>query len=123
MKTWITAGSALVALMSGAALAAPPKIELVTPRAKVGAASLAVKVSQDGKPVSGATVTAKRLDMSPDSMGEMAMPVSKAQALPGGVYRFSTNLPMAGHYALTVAALAPGTRTPVTATFEVAAQP
>lgn len=114
---------ALLALANGAASAAPAKIELVTRHAKVGAVSLDVRVTQDGKPVAGAVVIAKRLDMSPDSMGEMAMPVSRAQTMPGGVYRFSASLPMAGHYALTVAVTLPGSKTPMTAKFEVAAQP
>lgn len=45
MKTLIIAASSLVALTSGAGYAAPAKIELVTPRAKVGAASLALTVA------------------------------------------------------------------------------
>ncbi len=123
MKTWIVSALALVALTSGAALAAPAKIELVTPQARIGSATLAIRLTQDGKPVSGATVIARRLDMSPDNMGEMAMPVGKALALPGGVYRFSANLPMAGHYALTVAAQLPGNKAPVTAKLKVAVRP
>ena len=61
-----------------------------------------------GKPVEGAVLFRTRLDMSPDSMGEMtakhvAMPTSEP-----GVYRFKADLTMAGGWAFKVMAKIPG---------------
>jgi YtkA-like len=61
-----------------------------------------------GKPVTGAVLFRTRLDMSPDSMGEMtakhvAMPTSEP-----GVYRFKADLTMAGGWAFKVMAKVPG---------------
>lgn len=61
-----------------------------------------------GKPVEGAVLFRTRLDMSPDSMGEMQ---AKHTALPGsepGVYRFKADFTMAGGWAFKVQAKVPG---------------
>ena len=61
-----------------------------------------------GKPVEGAVLFRTRLDMSPDSMGEMT---AKHAALPmaePGVYRFKADLTMAGGWAFKVMAKVPG---------------
>ena len=61
-----------------------------------------------GKPVEGALLIRTRLDMSPDSMGEMT---AKHTAMPGtdpGVYRFKADLTMAGGWAFKVQAKVPG---------------
>ncbi len=53
-----------------------------------------------GKPVDGAVLFRTRLDMSPDSMGEMT---AKHVAMPGsetGVYRFTADFTMAGRWVL-----------------------
>ena len=61
-----------------------------------------------GKPVEGAVLFRTRLDMSPDSMGEMT---AKHAAIPGtepGIYRFKADLTMAGGWAFKVMAKVPG---------------
>lgn len=61
-----------------------------------------------GKPVEGAVLFRTRLDMSPDSMGEMQ---AKHAAMPGsepGVYRFKADFTMAGGWAFKVQAKVPG---------------
>ena len=60
-----------------------------------------------GKPVDGAVLFRTRLDMSPDSMGEMT---AKHVAMPGtepGVYRFTADFTMAGGWALKIQAKVP----------------
>lgn len=61
-----------------------------------------------GKPVEGAVLFRTRLDMSPESMGEME---AKHVAMPGseaGVYRFKADFTMAGGWAFKVQAKVPG---------------
>lgn len=71
---------------------------------------LAVKLvhKPTGKPVSNAVLFRTRLDMSPDSMGEMT---AKHEAMPSaepGVYRFKADLTMAGGWAFKIMAKVPG---------------
>ena len=64
--------------------------------------------SRQAKPVDGALLIRARLDMSPDSMGEMT---AKHTAMPGtdpGVYRFKADLTMAGGWAFKLQAKVPG---------------
>ena len=78
---------------------------------KNGAGSeLAVRLvhKPTGKPVDGALLIRTRLDMSPDSMGEMT---AKHTAMPGtdpGMYRFKADLTMAGGWAFKLQAKVPG---------------
>ena len=61
-----------------------------------------------GKPVEGAVIFRTRLDMSPDSMGEMT---AKHSAIPGsapGTYRFKADFTMAGGWAFKLQAKVPG---------------
>jgi hypothetical protein len=61
-----------------------------------------------GRPVEGAVIFRTRLDMSPDSMGEMT---AKHAALPAGepgIYRFKADLTMAGGWAFKLQAKVPG---------------
>ena len=82
---------------------------------KNGAGSeLAVRLvhKPTGKPVDGALLIRTRLDMSPDSMGEMtakhtAMPPGTSGTDPG-VYRFKADLTMAGGWAFKLQAKVPG---------------
>ena len=86
-------------------------LEPVNVAVKNGAGSeLAVRLihKPSGKPVTGAVLFRTRLDMSPDSMGEMtakhvAMPTSEP-----GVYRFKADLTMAGGWAFKIMAKVPG---------------
>jgi hypothetical protein len=85
--------------------------EPVSADVKNGSGSeLAVRIihKPTGKPVEGAVLFRTRLDMSPDSMGEMT---AKHAALPSsepGVYKFRADLTMAGGWALKLMAKVPG---------------
>jgi hypothetical protein len=61
-----------------------------------------------GKPVEGAVIFRTRLDMSPDSMGEMTAKHTAQSAKEPGVYRFRADLTMAGGWALKLMAKVPG---------------
>jgi hypothetical protein len=61
-----------------------------------------------GKPVPNAVIFQTRLDMSPDSMGEMIGAVTPLPATEPGVYRFGVKVGMAGRWALKMAAKVPG---------------
>ena len=61
-----------------------------------------------GKPVEGAVIFRSRLDMSPDSMGEMTAKHTAQPAKEPGIYRFRADLTMAGGWALKLMAKVPG---------------
>ena len=61
-----------------------------------------------GRPVEGAVVFRTRVDMSPDSMGEMTAKHTAMPASEPGVYRFKADLTMAGGWALKLQARVPG---------------
>ena len=71
---------------------------------------LAVRLvdKRTGKPVEGAVLFRTRLDMSPDSMGEMTAKHTAEPSKEPGVYRFRADLTMAGGWALKVMAKVPG---------------
>ncbi|TIN47801.1 MAG: hypothetical protein E5Y32_06530 [Mesorhizobium sp.] len=75
-----------------------------------GGAIVAVRLldKRTGAPVANAVVFATRMDMAPDGMEAMSTPV---QALPPeepGIYRFKTNLTMAGGWRFSLAAKVQG---------------
>ncbi|MGE5266413.1 MAG: FixH family protein [Deltaproteobacteria bacterium] len=111
-KTGLAAAWLLVSLGTPAfAAASNYQFEPVAATVRGGAGSeIAVKLidKRTGKPVGGAVVFRTRLDMSPDSMGEME---AKHEPLPStepGVYRFKADFTMAGNWALTLQAKVPG---------------
>ena len=113
-KTFTIAALGLATIISAsAALAAATDYEFqpVSVDVKNGAGSeLSVRLvhKPTGKPVDGALLIRTRLDMSPDSMGEMT---AKHTAMPGsepGVYRFKADLTMAGGWAFKLQAKVPG---------------
>ena len=113
-RTFAFAALGLATIVSAsAALAAAADYEFqpVAVDVKNGAGSeLAVRLvhKPTGKPVDGALLIRTRLDMSPDSMGEMT---AKHTAMPGsepGVYRFKADLTMAGGWAFKLQAKVPG---------------
>ena len=61
-----------------------------------------------GKPVEGAVIFRTRLDMSPDSMGEMMAKHAAAPSTEPGIYRFKADFTMAGGWALKLQAKVPG---------------
>ena len=82
------------------------RFELVQQEAKVGEAVIAVRLvdQRSGKPVPDAVVFAKRLDMAPDAMVEMATKVEQVPSTEPGVYRFKAKLSMQGRWRLSLAA-------------------
>ena len=61
-----------------------------------------------GKPVPDALIFAKRIDMAPDGMASMAETIEQMPAQEPGVYRFKTNLTMAGRWQLSLGAKVQG---------------
>ena len=61
-----------------------------------------------GKPVPDALIFAKRIDMAPDGMASMAVTIEQMPAQEPGVYRFKTNLTMAGRWQLSLGAKVQG---------------
>jgi YtkA-like protein len=61
-----------------------------------------------GKPVDGAVLFRTRLDMSPDSMGEMTAKHAALTSTEPGVYKFRADLTMAGGWAFKLMAKVPG---------------
>ncbi len=86
------------------------RFELVQQEAKVGEAVIAVRLldRRSGKPVTDAVVFAKRLDMAPDAMEEMATKVEQVPSTEPGIYRFKAHLGMQGRWRLSLAAKVQG---------------
>ena len=61
-----------------------------------------------GRAVPDAVIYATRVDMSPDNMPTMIEPAEPLPSTEPGVYRFKTNLTMAGNWALSLAAKVQG---------------
>lgn len=61
-----------------------------------------------GKPVEGAVLFRTRLDMSPDSMGEMTAKHAAMPTSTPGVYAFKADFTMAGGWAFKLQAKVPG---------------
>ena len=118
----ITLARPLTAALLGAVLSVPAltssafadtkdyQFELVQQEAKVGDAVLAVRLvdKRSGKPVTDAVVFAKRLDMAPDAMEEMATKVEQVPSTEPGIYRFKAHLGMQGRWRLSLAAKVQG---------------
>src|SRR4051812_33103691 len=83
---------------------------LVSQEVKKGDALIAVKLvhKPSGRAIPDAVIFAKRIDMSPDNMGSMTGPLEPVAGGEPGVYRFKTNLDMAGRWALTLGAKVQG---------------
>lgn len=77
-------------------------------------ASFTVQVmSPDKKSVTGAKVSATRVDMGPDGMAEMTAPIKPVASTDPSKHVFSTTVNMAGRWAVTVEAKIPGEAEPV----------
>ncbi len=59
---------------------------------------------RSGKAVPDAVIFATRIDMAPDGMETMAAPIEPLPTTEPGVYRFTTNLMMAGRWRLSLGA-------------------
>jgi YtkA-like protein len=63
---------------------------------------------RSGKPVPDAVISAKRIDMAPDGMADMAGRIEQLPSTEPGVYRFKTSLSMQGKWQLSLAAKVQG---------------
>jgi hypothetical protein len=61
-----------------------------------------------GKAVPDAVIAAKRIDMAPDGMADMAGRIEQLPSTELGVYRFKANLSMQGSWQLSLAAKVQG---------------
>jgi hypothetical protein len=61
-----------------------------------------------GKAVPDALIAAKRIDMAPDGMADMAGRIEQLPSTEPGVYRFKANLSMQGSWQLSLAAKVQG---------------
>lgn len=105
-------GSALVTAMSTSVLAAGTDYEfqLIEKKVKQGGATIAVKLihKASARAIPDAVIFAKRIDMGPDKMEAMTAPLEPQPSTEAGVYRFKTELTMAGNWALSLAAKVQG---------------
>lgn len=86
------------------------EFQLVSKEVKMGNAVIAVKLvhKPSGRAIPDAVIFAKRIDMGPDNMASMAAPLEPLAGGEPGVYRFKTNLEMAGRWGLTLGAKVQG---------------
>jgi YtkA-like len=78
------------------------EFQLVQNEAKKGDAIVAVRLvnKRTGEAVSDAVIAAKRIDMAPDGMADMAGRIEQLPSTEPGVYRFKANLSMQGSWQL-----------------------
>ncbi len=86
------------------------EFQLVDKEVKQGEATIAVKLvhKPSGRAIPDAVIFAKRIDMGPDGMEMMTAPLEPLPATEPGVYRFKTDLGMAGNWALSLGAKVQG---------------
>ena len=86
------------------------EFQLVQSEAKKGDAIVAVRLvnKRTGKAVPDAVIAAKRIDMAPDGMADMAGRIEQLPSTEPGVYRFKANLSMQGSWQLSLAAKVQG---------------
>ena len=110
----ISRNTAIAAVIAVCGLAASPAVadikdyefQLVQTEAKKGEAVIAVRLlnKKTGKAVPDAVIAAKRIDMAPDGMAEMATKVEQVSSTEPGIYRFKANLSMEGRWQLSLGA-------------------
>ena len=105
-------GALLLAAIAGSALADTKDYEfqLIDKEVKKGEAVIAVKLvhKPSGRAIPDAVIFAKRIDMGPDGMEMMAAPIKAVSSTEPGIYRFKTDLSMAGRWALSLGAKVQG---------------
>lgn len=105
-------GAALLMGMARSAVADTKDYEfqLLDKDVKMGAAVISVKLvhKPSGRAIGDAVIFAKRIDMGPDGMEMMAAPIEAVPSSEPGVYRFKTELGMAGQWALSLGAKVQG---------------
>jgi hypothetical protein len=116
MSRFVPTAAAIALLWS--ALASPLRagvqdyeFQLVQNEAKKGdgtVVSIRLVDKRTGKPVPDAVISAKRIDMAPDGMADMAGKIEQLPSTEPGVYRFKTKLSMEGRWQLSLAAKVQG---------------
>jgi hypothetical protein len=105
-------GTALLATLATSALAdiKDYEFQLVEKELKQGDAVVSVKLvhKPSGRAIPDAVIFAKRIDMGPDKMEAMTAPLEPVLSTEPGVYRFKTDLTMAGQWALSLGAKVQG---------------
>jgi hypothetical protein len=105
-------GAALLTAMATTVLADTKDYEfqLVDKEVKKGKAMIAVKLihKPSGRAIPDAVIFAKRIDMGPEQMEAMTAPLEAGPSSEPGIYRFETDLTMAGNWALSLAAKVQG---------------
>ncbi len=98
---------------------------LVDKELRQGEAVVSVKLvhKPSGRAVSDAVIFAKRIDMGPDKMEAMTAPLEPVASTETGVYRFKTDLMMAGNWALSLGAKVQGEEGTLTSKLIVRALP
>lgn len=108
----VALGAALLTALATTALAdiKDYEFQLVEKEVKKGEATVAVKLvhTPSGRPIPDAVIFAKRIDMGPDQMEAHTAPLEPLPSDEPGVYRFKTDLTMAGQWALSLAAKVQG---------------
>ena len=106
----LAALGSVLAVGSTFAAATDYEFQLVESQIKQGDAVVAVRLvdKRTGKTVPDAVIFTTRMDMAPDGMEMMATTVEPAPSEEPGVYRFRTNLTMAGGWQFSVAAKVQG---------------
>lgn len=86
------------------------EFRLVTNEVKMGEAVITVRLvhKASGRAVPDAVIHTTQLDMAPEGMPTMTTPLTAVPGGEPGTYRFRTQLPMAGGWALTLAARVQG---------------
>jgi hypothetical protein len=87
------------------------EFQLVQSELKKGdGAIVAVRLlnKKTGQAVPDAVIFAKRIDMAPDGMATMDSPLEALTSTEPGIYRFKTNLMMAGRWQLSLGAKVQG---------------
>ena len=107
-----TAVAAAVALWSASAVAEVKDYEfqLVQSETRKGDVTIEVRLlnKKTGKAVPDAVIIAKRVDMAPDGMADMATRVDQLPSTEPGLYRFKANLSMEGRWQLSLGAKVQG---------------
>jgi hypothetical protein len=82
------------------------EFQLVDKTVKKGEAVISVRLvhKPDGKPVSGAVIFAKRLDMAPDGMESMKTTIDAMPSTEPGIYKFKAAVTMEGGWQLSLGA-------------------
>ncbi len=105
-------GAVLLAALTSSATAdiKDYEFQLVAKELKEGEAEVAVKLvhKPTGRLIPDAVIFAQRIDMGPDGMETMNSSIEAMPSSEPGVYRFKTNLTMAGNWALSLGAKVQG---------------